>query len=112
MGSLAGVKRIAALCGLAAGLSGLASHAHAQSVGRPAPRSDSATLHISVMVVAIVQTPTQRRATQSPGTITYNLEPAAPLMDENYEIRSLPAKEHTRKTQPAGVLETLVVVPR
>jgi len=33
-------------------------------------------------------------------------------MDENYEIRSLPAKEHTRKTQPAGVLETLVVVPR
>jgi hypothetical protein len=110
-GKREGVKTIAAVCGLALGLSVL-GEAHAQSIQRPMQRSASPSLHISVVVLPIIETLPPAREKQSFASITFNLEPPPPLLDENYEIRSFAPEARSGRTQPAGVLETLVVVPR
>jgi hypothetical protein len=77
------------------------------------PMSSSARLRVNVKVVPIVETPVAVRREPKPGAVIYNLQ-APRVLDETYEIRSLPGEKGNQdgtRRRPA-ILKTLVVVPR
>ena len=68
-------------------------------------------LHITVTVVAAVQTFAPAATPPTSAAIQYNLEPA-PLA-ETYETRPLPPEEQNGTTAKGpAILKTLVIVPR
>lgn len=103
-------KRVGAISVLAFLTCAFPGKTRAQSSPQ-AKQTARATLHISVVVVPLVQTPmVAAPATQEAGAIIYNFK--SPAMSENYEIRMLPPGAQKGKKQSPVILKTLVVVPR
>ena len=84
--------------------------AEGASVQPSPPRTASATLHISVTVVPVIQTPARVVSSPLSEGITYSLE--MPPMIETYEIRNLPPGQQNARAKRPAVLRTRVIVPR
>ena len=82
----------------------------AESIQPAAQRSASATLHIHVTVVPVVQTPVRVTSSASSDSITYSME--APPLAKTYEIRNLRPQDQDPGTKRPAVLRTLVIVTR
>ena len=85
--------------------SGVGLHAESNHTG-----SGQAVLHISVVVMPVVQALNMAPSRPQSGPIKYSLETAPP--EKTYEMRPLPlnATTHTDK-QAHAILKTLTVVP-
>ena len=81
-------------------------HAESNQVG-----SRQAVLHISVVVMPVVQALNMSPAPRHDGPVTFNLD-TTPRETKRYEVRTLPAETtpHLDKEAPA-ILKTLVIVP-
>lgn len=96
-----------AICALALSVFGLTADLHAES---NQAGSGQAVLHISVIVMPVVQALNIAPSLPQSGPVTYSLETAP--REKRYEVRPLPpdATAYADKQDPA-ILKTLVVVP-
>jgi len=80
-------------------------HAESNQAG-----SREAVLHISVVVMPVVQALNMTPPLRHDGSVAFNLDTTS--REKRYEVRSLPpdATAHTDKQSPA-ILKTLVIVP-
>lgn len=98
------------VCAIACSLFAISLNAEGASVKPAAQQSASATLHISVTVVPVVQTPARVASSRSSDAIVYSFE--APPLAETCEIRTLPPEQQDARAKRPAVLKTLVIVPR
>jgi hypothetical protein len=99
--------RLIALCVVAFSLLGFTADLHAQS---NQAGSRQAVLHISVVVMPIVQALNVSPSLPPPKTsINYTLETTP--QEKRYEVRPLPPDVAQADKQTSAILKTLVVVP-
>ena len=97
-----------AIWGGVLGLSGFAPDLHAES---NQAGSRQAALHISLVVMSVVQVLNTAPSLPQKGSVTYNLDTTP--REKRYDVRVLPPDPaaHADKQDPA-VLRTLVIVPQ
>ncbi|PYY00861.1 MAG: hypothetical protein DMG63_04640 [Acidobacteria bacterium] len=89
------------------GFSGFTKELHAESNQAGAR---NAALHISVVVMPVVQALNIPQPQRQSGPVTYNVR-TEPI-EKRYEVRSLPGGITARDKQAPAILETLVLVPQ
>ena len=104
--SRTGTRLIALICVLAFSLLGFTASLHAESNQAGSRR---AVLHITVVVMPVVQALSLTPPLPSKSSVTYDMETAR--QEKRYEVRSLPPGSTPSDKQGSAILKTLVVVP-
>ena len=103
-------RRTLALFALFVAVFGLSANATAQS-GRRSANNANSNLHISVVVMPVLQAAALRSPVYPNQAISFQLQ--APPQEQKFEMRVLPPNTTTDPKQQAPmVLKTLVVVPQ